>query len=361
MNPIPPAVAHVTLTGLAAMPRAGSRSAPDEFDGDPEALEDFLDRFEGLAIAAQLTNEDKFKALLLYVTRKQKMLFETLNGFQTKVWDDWIAAIKDVFPTKTQTRRYTKRTLITLVRKYHQRQIYNEEDLMTYYRDFITVANWLLQHNKITPEDRSYYFWFGFHPSNRAEMEQYLRFHHPAHDRSEAWPFADVFASAKYLYNSLAFDQQTPHFPAVPVAVTYQEPRRYLDDDLDLDLELEEEDLPEVADVKRDRLRRAAARETIRRSVEPPSEVQQTVTKTVQFNPQPVRQVARSDDEELENLVGQLSTLNFNDSRYAIAFAKLTNRFPTVSAQFPKPRIAGAAVQTIQTTQTTQTTNPQTT
>lgn len=37
-------------TGLAAMPVRGSREAPRIFDGRPEDLEEFLDRFESLAV-----------------------------------------------------------------------------------------------------------------------------------------------------------------------------------------------------------------------------------------------------------------------------------------------------------------------
>ena len=105
-------------TGLTAMPVEGSKEAPKTFTGDPEELEDFIERFEILATGAELTDEDKIKAIRQYVDLKHKRLFETLDGWATKKWADFLASLQAVFITTSQTRRFTITTLATLVRRW---------------------------------------------------------------------------------------------------------------------------------------------------------------------------------------------------------------------------------------------------
>jgi transposase InsO family protein len=334
-----PSLYPPVITGIAAMPHPGTRGAPETFDGDGEVLEEFIDRFEGLATGARLTNDDKFKSFTRYCSRPMKRLFESLPAYTAKTWNDFLAQVRVLFPIGANQRLYSKQSLVALVSNSQKQRIYSEGDLMSYYRDFVTIANWLLTNHKISEADRDGYFWFGFHPDDRMQLELQLRVVLPRHDRMNPWPMQDVFEAGKYIFNELAFDQDPTFLQLTgkPMsAVNLQDPEDNF------------RDLPEMVDLRREKLRRAAAAETMRLRAEPfPSnlpEVQQTVTKTVQFPSHPVNIGNPTEDQEIEELVGKLSTLSFREPQYAIAYAKLSHRFPNLIGQFTSPGHASAAV-----------------
>jgi hypothetical protein len=330
--PQPQAIPLVVQTGLAAMPVVGTKEAPNVFDGEPEDLEDFLDRFEVLAIGAQLSSSERVKAITQYVTRKQKDLFKSLDGYSTQSWIDFVASLKAVFPSTATEQKYSQLTLESITLKAVRTYKRSYDEFLEYYRNFMPVAKWLLAKKKITDDDQNRLFWFGLHKDNRTELKMEMKSRLPNHDVTTAWPMNDVMAAAKQLYNPLAFDNEPPPFRMMQ-SVPYP-PREFDADEI-------------VADQKR--LIDAAAMETMRvnQQTQPltrqipqytTQQIPQVVTKTVSFNP------TRNDAEDpLVDLVGKMAELNVNDKAYAMAYAHLWSKYPDFAKNMPaaRPHIGG--------------------
>jgi transposase InsO family protein len=323
--PIIPQIA--VQTGLAAMPVLGSKEAPRLFDGKPEDLEDFLDRFLILAAGAQLTDDEKVKAITQYVTRKQKALFESLDGYSTRSWTDFEDSLKAVFPSTATEQKYSPITLESISLKAAQTYRSSYDEFLEYFRNFMPVAKWLITKNKLTTNDQNRLFWFGLHPQNRSELKPEMRRQFPTHDRTLAWPMENVMTVAQSLYNPLEFDNEPPPFRSVQKV-----PARDFDADELLD--------------DRTRLINAAAAETMKPSqrqiqiqqapvqqIPVPIQQPQVVTKTVSFVPR-----NQSSDDALVDLVGRMAELSVNDKNYAVAYAQLYTRFPDFAKNMPAPR-----------------------
>jgi transposase InsO family protein len=306
------------------MPVEGAKEAPKTFTGDPEELEDFLERFDILATGASLTDAEKFKAIRQYIDLKHKRLFQTIDGWSTQNWANFVAALKAMFITSAQLRPFTITTLASLVRRFAQGQIRTEQDVLTYYRDFYTVAKWLEDASKITVEEKNRYFWFGFPTAVRQQLEQYLRIILPAHNRAEPWPMAEVLQAARYIYNDMAFDQVTPLLNLGPPPgledLAYNDP------------------LPPIVPPVIRRTMPAPAIESYARRDEDGR--QEVITRRVQIPPE---KPTKPREDEMEDLIGQLMTLDLGDKQYAVAYAKLTLLAPEVVKEYAKPHQAGLA------------------
>lgn len=202
----------VVQSGLVVMPVVGSKEAPRLFDGEPEELEDFLERFEILAIGVQLTPAETVKAITQYMTRRQKELFESLDGHLAKDWVEFEKSLTLVFPSIASEQKYSQMTLQSTSMKAVKTYRSTHADFQAYIRHFMPVAKWLVAKKKITEEDQNRMFWFGIHPDNRVQLKPEMKLHLPRHDITTTWPMDEVMAVAKKIYNLLAFDHQPPPF-----------------------------------------------------------------------------------------------------------------------------------------------------
>ena len=198
-----------SITGWPGMPTPKSKSAPKEFSGDPEDLHDFLNDYETSADGAQLTDEQKCKFLLKYVDRSTRYLIEVLDAFKAKNWKDLADELRNLFGTKSSTRRYRTSELKSLVKVYAQKIMRSETELKTYIRDFSRVAMWLKEKNKITEEDVNRRFWFGFHPTTREQLAIRIHAKNPTATRDTPYSFNTIKEAAEFLFSDDAFDAET--------------------------------------------------------------------------------------------------------------------------------------------------------
>ncbi|KAF8574126.1 hypothetical protein K439DRAFT_1624571 [Ramaria rubella] len=104
-------------TGHAAMPVPGTSKALNMFDGDDTKLEDFLDHFETLAEAAKLTDQERITKIGKYATRKQRNLFEVLEGYDPADWAMFKKSLADLYPNAFKAQQYTQQSLETFTAK----------------------------------------------------------------------------------------------------------------------------------------------------------------------------------------------------------------------------------------------------
>jgi hypothetical protein len=355
MTPQP--IPIIAMTGLAALPMPYTDRAPKQFTGNPDDIEDLLDRYDSLAIGAQLSDADKVKGFIQYADRRTKEFLRELDGYDAKDWDQFEKSIRVAYGKTDSKLKYTRVTLETLVAKNARNPVESEEDVMTFYRNFLPVANWLVKNGHITEKEKNHFFFWGF-PAEFRERILSIRLDPTVKrdDPNEAYHMTDVIAHAKSLLNPLHFEHQAP-FRNIPFAspVSSQMHHAYRDtapvikapqtrpsiipeEDDDDEYEYVRLHKNRVATSKAPRTAQAARYEVMRRSErsEPSGEVQEVVTKKVQFQPNSVE-----DDAVLGELAAELSTLRIEDSKYAVIYAHLKHKFPDVAADFPSPRISG--------------------
>ncbi|KIJ34595.1 hypothetical protein M422DRAFT_263379 [Sphaerobolus stellatus SS14] len=99
-------------TGRAAMPAPGSNRAPKTFDGSEDDIADFLELFENCADDAQLPDKEKVAFIFRYLSRGQKDIFKTLEGYAELDWTKFKKAIEEAFEGTFKEKKYIQQSLI---------------------------------------------------------------------------------------------------------------------------------------------------------------------------------------------------------------------------------------------------------
>src|SRR6266702_3700683 len=164
------AMSHKQPTGLAAMPTGRSRQAP-HFEGkSDEILSEFLHEYEDLADGNGLSEKLEVESIRHYVPRSLLNLWTTLLGYRAADWLHFRAQLEELYPDVTASTRCTCQGLIEFVDLSAQRRIRDsdENDVLKYYRNFLTIALPLLEDNKITDDDfKAQFFFKGVHPDDQ--------------------------------------------------------------------------------------------------------------------------------------------------------------------------------------------------
>ncbi|HEV7737453.1 MAG TPA: retropepsin-like aspartic protease, partial [Chlamydiales bacterium] len=281
-----------------AMPAPGSNRAPKTFEGDEDAVAEFLERFEDCAEEAKLSNEDKVKFIFRYLTKQQKAVFKAFKGFQQLDWDEFKSSIQEAFEGAFDNSEYTKQTLIDLVRKESAALISTDAGLRRYQRDFHAVANVLISEDIITEEERDRYFWFGFHENIRQDLQSRLIALKPNHSDEKPYKWEDVAKVGKSLFNIKSFMKKPP----------------------------------EGVD---------AALGGLHSKSQGGHQESQVTTRLVNLPSVPKASVEQND---IEDLLARLDALKANDKDYASTYARLVLHRPDVAKCYPAPYRAKPAI-----------------
>jgi len=141
------------ITGKAAMPAPGSNHAPKTFDGKEEDISEFLEQFDNCADDAQLPEDEKVSFLFRYLSRQQKDVFKTFEGYSPAIWATFRASIEEAFEGAFKEKRYTRQSLIQFTRLRCTTRISTDAELRTYHREFQAIAHYLISENSISEEE----------------------------------------------------------------------------------------------------------------------------------------------------------------------------------------------------------------
>jgi len=269
------------ITGKAAMPAPGSNRAPKMFDGKEEDIAEFLEQFENCADDAQLPETEKVPFLFRYLSRRQRDVFITFDGYSPAVWDTFKKSIEEAFEGAFKEKKYTRQSLIQFTRSRSNIKISTDAELRTYHHEFQAITHYLISNGSILEEERDRYFWFGLHEESRRVIEQRLTITHPNHPRTKPYPFVEVFKVGKYVFDVNSFNNS----------------------------------LPEGVD--------APAHLQSKSQGGPPES--QVVTRTVTFPSVPSSPPL---SESFDGLVQRLRNLQVNDPEYASTYARLVSFIP---------------------------------
>ncbi|KAJ8582375.1 hypothetical protein M405DRAFT_719300, partial [Rhizopogon salebrosus TDB-379] len=135
------------------MPAATSAKAPS-FSGEKEDLLDFLEAFEDLADENGLTDEQKCKYIVRYVSTRTKRWWTLLPGYAKRDFPLFKQTILAQYPGAEKGMHYTIRDLEGFVAKHADSDLSTETELMRYYHDFLPMADWLVTNKKISHVQR---------------------------------------------------------------------------------------------------------------------------------------------------------------------------------------------------------------
>ena len=192
------------------MPSVRSYKAP-LFSGKPRDLKEFLTEYEALAEAHHLSDKQKSETIIRYIPYDLEDLWCDQNSYATVSWDKFKKELFALYPDNSKVQRNTKRHLRELVSESARSRMHTTDDLDQYHRKFLTIAGPLVRKGKLSADDRDEQFWAGFHPTNRARLEDRLYTAHPNHDPTTPYNIQVVYEATWALFSHAQFGSQDCH------------------------------------------------------------------------------------------------------------------------------------------------------
>src|SRR6266849_8391486 len=152
---------------------------------EDELVTEFLCEYEDLANSCRLSPVQEVETVLHYVPRILQRLWKTLPSYQAKDWDNFKLELERLHPDVRALSRDTKQGLETFRKLSAKSCMRDEDDVLRYYRNFLTVVTPLLLKHHITMDNFNTAFFKGFPRSIRdiiAERFEKVYPHHPVHE-----------------------------------------------------------------------------------------------------------------------------------------------------------------------------------
>src|SRR6266702_774314 len=329
---LPPvsAMSHKQPTGLTAMPTGRSRQAPHFEGNSDEILSEFLHEYEDLADGNGLSEKLKVETVLRYVPRSLRNLWMNLPGYRAASWHHFQAQLEDLYPDIAASTRCTRQGLTEFIELSARCHVRDEGDVLSYYRNFLTIAIPLLEDRKLTDDDFNAEFFKGFHLDDQDTLTDQVFNINPRHPVNRPFDVQDVLSAARQYFASDRFhkplqrrvrndlcgrsktcwgdpekliqwlfgDKRTP------------KPTKHEDDS---DSEQEEDDAP-----------------TPERST--------YETRSVRFKDPSSARSQTNEDDSL-TLVTKLKALSVHEPSYLVLYSQCQERFPTIAQHLPKPEL----------------------
>jgi hypothetical protein len=124
------------------MPLRGTPNAP-KFDGKkPSELPRYLEDIDFLGDVVALDQAKKIKAAIRYAALDEAEVWQTLPEASTTPanWDNFIKAVKTMYPGCEGTDRYSRADVQYLVQDYGRKEMRSQDDLGEYMRVFLTIS-----------------------------------------------------------------------------------------------------------------------------------------------------------------------------------------------------------------------------
>ena len=152
-----------TTGGTGVMPTPQSNDAPYFSGKHDESLTDFLHEFDNLTNNHGLTGTQKTEAVLCYVLVGTWKFWKTLNGYIQNDWTALHTKLEKLYQDTADSNCYTRVDLQDFARISVQTRIWDEDDLVLYYRCFHQIASPLHIATQISDKEQNTDFFNGFH------------------------------------------------------------------------------------------------------------------------------------------------------------------------------------------------------
>jgi hypothetical protein len=180
---------------MTALINPRAKEAP-YFDGKPRHIIDFLDDFDFIAAAANVTGQNKVNAVINYVSREVAELWKTYVSFNGGDWDAFKNEIIRSYPG-IKSGIFTVGDLAELSRKqFTTKKIRTLDDLGKYHRKFSRIEGYLRTHQHLATAISNQYYWGGFRRNLREKIEDHLEKINPNRDVNTIASIVDIYSAA---------------------------------------------------------------------------------------------------------------------------------------------------------------------
>ena len=184
------------------MPARGDRSAPTFDPTKPRELRRYFEDLEFLFTAANVTdNGEKKRHTVRYVAVELADIWETLSEYldNTKTYDQFKAAIRELYPDADDRYRYTLGDLDLLIGNRHRLGIHSLADLADYHSQFLAITKFLISQNQLSELEQKHAYVRGFPPVLWAKVSQRLQLKDLDHLPDKPYEIAEVQAAAQFV------------------------------------------------------------------------------------------------------------------------------------------------------------------
>ncbi|KAI9058100.1 hypothetical protein FKP32DRAFT_1582486 [Trametes sanguinea] len=193
---------------IVDMPVEGTKLAPRTFRGDPAQVEQFLRRFERLAMLHNLSSREKCETVVDYCSRVVRETIQGFSAYRQFRWEELKENIRVFWNADLEDKRFRIRDLQAFVARSKKQPIQEMKDWRRYLRRFIRIAGWLQGQGKISDHDYAYYMWTGLYPPFRNRLEARLLLRDPSHDMATPFEPEEIRKAAEAILGVNRFDTE---------------------------------------------------------------------------------------------------------------------------------------------------------
>ncbi|KAG5220514.1 hypothetical protein IMY05_C4577000200 [Salix suchowensis] len=344
----PPHLRHEYAKGRSPdmMPGPGEKAAPTRFRGDFDMVKQFIRKYNRLCAAYNLVDPlEKCERLIDYCSRSVRLFIESLPSYQNGHWAQLEKDVLKYYDADLDETRYIPDQLAELAEEWQQIKINDLATWKSYQREFHTKAGWLLSKDKVTKEMEAGYFWQGIHRKFRQDIEIRLFASNPTLTPKKAYPIDLVSSIAERLLERNRFEYSL-------MGVNNERPDWYTQTESD-DSDDESTDSERYRKAKKHRAYRKSHSRAFKKD-ESDSEVENKKksksSKSRRHNHSSKSRKDTNNQDEVEQLISQMSHMDIADPGYAVVYYKATKLDPMVgnimSAPAPSHTISRRPAQT---------------
>ena len=320
-------------SGVAAMPAPRSQWAPRFSARDDELLSEFLHEYEDLADGNGLTEKQKVETIIRYVPRDLRKLWKTLPGYRNTKWRRFREELVELYPDITE-QACTREDLSQFVKLSAESHIRSENDVMKYYRSFLTIAVPLADDHELTAKDFNAEFFRGFHKDDQKIIAEQILFSiNPRHPPTEPFDINDVVTAARQFFASNRF-YKPPRQKVRREHRGRSKTRRSNSGNLVYRL-LGDRRSPRPAPYDSDSDSDSGSDSD--QEEDSATERSAYKTRSVHFKEDHSSRAQSKDEDESMTLLTKLSNLSIHEPSYLILYSKCQKRFPDIAQNLAKP------------------------
>jgi hypothetical protein len=138
--------------GPVAMPLFHLQTVPYFSGHVDDLLNNFLDKYEELANACQLSELEKCKTVIHYVTWSHHNLWKLLDEFHLFDRTGFCQALSHIYKSPSTEGKYSQQKLSNFI-MLASKTCKKEEDVQQYYRKFLILSKPLLNSQQLTKQE----------------------------------------------------------------------------------------------------------------------------------------------------------------------------------------------------------------
>ena len=197
-----PSVSYINL------PLVGSKQAPPKFKGHHRDLERFIERFQHVCQEYHvLDSAHKCRGILQYCSSSVAEVIENFDGYKNEDFEELLEDLMWFFDGGKRRSEYHLGYLEEFTRAWREEEIANLDMFKQYQREFIRIAGALKTAEQLEEKAYRKWFWVGFHPRTRKELEIKILNDDPGFDIRQPFPIPQIVKAAKHIFSRNRFDK----------------------------------------------------------------------------------------------------------------------------------------------------------